>query len=305
MSWHCLQEQEAGFSVETYLAGIASARSKSSDTRARCCLPGSGTGFCPGSRFGTMCEVSTGSHGGDSLMWCQAGSRAKTYPVQEKEPGSRASEADCGRRCAESFARYDRDSRSWRTAQCLLAGGWEPYSGTWPKQGMMLRGCAYPLRIAARRTGGKGYGYLRKMEWPTPVKRDATKGYCQSEARRHSPCLAHMVQMFPTPQKADAKFAYQAKPEALEARVQKHQMNLAHAVQMFPTPTKQDAKNNGSKSQQERNTPPLNAVCGGSLNPPWVEWLMGWPIGWTDLQPLETGKFQLWRQQHSESFTKN
>ena len=26
------------------------------------------------------------------------------------------------------------------------------------------------------------------------------------------------------------------------------------------------------------------------LNPDWVEWLMGWPIGWTDLKPLETGK---------------
>ena len=25
---------------------------------------------------------------------------------------------------------------------------------------------------------------------------------------------------------------------------------------------------------------------------------MGWPIGWTDLKPLETGKFQLWRQSH-------
>ena len=23
---------------------------------------------------------------------------------------------------------------------------------------------------------------------------------------------------------------------------------------------------------------------GGSLNPPWVEWLMGFPIGWTDLK---------------------
>jgi hypothetical protein len=26
----------------------------------------------------------------------------------------------------------------------------------------------------------------------------------------------------------------------------------------------------------------------GGLNPPWVEWLMGFPIGWTDLEPSET-----------------
>jgi len=25
----------------------------------------------------------------------------------------------------------------------------------------------------------------------------------------------------------------------------------------------------------------------GRLNPAWVEWLMGWPIGWTLLEPLE------------------
>jgi hypothetical protein len=29
------------------------------------------------------------------------------------------------------------------------------------------------------------------------------------------------------------------------------------------------------------------------------EWLMGWPIGWTDLKPLEMAKFLEWRQQHS------
>jgi len=35
----------------------------------------------------------------------------------------------------------------------------------------------------------------------------------------------------------------------------------------------------------------------GQLNPPWVEWLMGFPIGWTDLKPLAMVKFQQWLQQ--------
>lgn len=38
----------------------------------------------------------------------------------------------------------------------------------------------------------------------------------------------------------------------------------------------------------------------GPLNPSWTEWLMGWPIGQTDLKPLETAKFQEWLQQHGE-----
>jgi len=27
--------------------------------------------------------------------------------------------------------------------------------------------------------------------------------------------------------------------------------------------------------------------CGGQLNPDWVEWLMGWPIGWSSLEPID------------------
>ena len=53
---------------------------------------------------------------------------------------------------------------------------------------------------------------------------------------------------------------------------------------MWPTPTTQDGKNNGGKSQHMRNSKPLNAEVGGALNPQWVEWLMGYPIGWTDLK---------------------
>ena len=87
----------------------------------------------------------------------------------------------------------------------------------------------------------------------------------------------------------------------------------------WPTPTTQDAENNGGPSQFERNMLPLNAmvkmwptpksspsgpdyararrqgsggddlatavarVGSGQLNPTWVEWLMGFPLGWTDL----------------------
>lgn len=44
------------------------------------------------------------------------------------------------------------------------------------------------------------------------------------------------------------------------------------------------------------------AEGGGTLNPEWDEWLMGWPIGWTELKPLETGRFREWLRQHSPQF---
>ena len=59
-------------------------------------------------------------------------------------------------------------------------------------------------------------------------------------------------------------------------------LNLEVAVQMWPTPTVQDAKNNGGPSQRQSVPLPLNAEVGGALNPTWVEWLMGFPLGWTD-----------------------
>lgn len=51
-------------------------------------------------------------------------------------------------------------------------------------------------------------------------------------------------------------------------------------------------------STVDRGKSNLGEVVGGPLNPNWIEWLMGWPIGWTDLQPLAMDKFQEWRQQH-------
>ena len=39
----------------------------------------------------------------------------------------------------------------------------------------------------------------------------------------------------------------------------------------------------------------------GTLNPVWVEWLMGWPLGWTDLKPSATDKFQQWLYSHGMS----
>jgi hypothetical protein len=35
---------------------------------------------------------------------------------------------------------------------------------------------------------------------------------------------------------------------------------------------------------------------GGQLNPEWVEWLMGWPVGWTDLEQLSDDAFAAWRK---------
>jgi len=38
----------------------------------------------------------------------------------------------------------------------------------------------------------------------------------------------------------------------------------------------------------------------GAPHPINAEWMMGWPIGWTDLSPLAMDRFQQWRREHGK-----
>jgi hypothetical protein len=83
---------------------------------------------------------------------------------------------------------------------------------------------------------------------------------------------------------------------------------------MWPTPASRDYKGaNGYKTTQEKilegkrshmgqlpNAVMMEeqAAIGGTLNPTWVEWLMAWPLGWTDLKPLVMDKSLYVQQQH-------
>ena len=62
-----------------------------------------------------------------------------------------------------------------------------------------------------------------------------------------------------------------------------HMLPTPQGLDLLPTPTANDAKNNGNPSRQNRHSLGLNGVAGGSLNPEWVEVLMGFPVGWTEL----------------------
>jgi len=53
------------------------------------------------------------------------------------------------------------------------------------------------------------------------------------------------------------------------------------------------AYHNGKKVQVG-----LESVLGGAPHPTFLEWQMGWPIGWTAIEPLAMDKFREWRQQH-------
>lgn len=81
------------------------------------------------------------------------------------------------------------------------------------------------------------------------------------------------------------------------------------AVRSWPTPCASASKGSsqaslirksGASRENDRLDHAVMASDNGQLNPNWVEWLMGWPIGLTELKPLVTVKFQGWLQQHGE-----
>ena len=70
---------------------------------------------------------------------------------------------------------------------------------------------------------------------------------------------------------------------------------------LWPTPTTPSGGGNCGGSGAYKNAIKNGTHIPHSINPSLYEWLMGWPIGWTDLKPLATDKFHFALQQHGES----
>lgn len=91
---------------------------------------------------------------------------------------------------------------------------------------------------------------------------------------------------WPTPTARDHKGANSLQHLTRQGHKKNHTGQLANAVRLYPTPKAQNCRGNGEKHGE--GGPSLDVVVGGQLNPTWVEWLMGFPIGWTDLKDSET-----------------
>ena len=59
-------------------------------------------------------------------------------------------------------------------------------------------------------------------------------------------------------------------------------------VKMWPT--SHLAKETNAPSEANRNEPSISSMVGGSLNPQFVEWLMGYPRDWTVVEDFASGR---------------
>jgi hypothetical protein len=190
--------------------------------------------------------------------------------LQETAQESTESGAASGVKWPVSFARYNRDTHSWKTAQLSLFEGWEQSLLTWPRWGCMRDGECWVQSTQAPPIDEKESGL-----WPTPRAANPGSRPCggggqilQEEILIAEGLRERGKTIVPTP------------------RVQMHRKPPEDRMGV-------DSENYHSN---------LEEFACGQLNPTWVEWLMGWPLGWTGLEPLEMDRFRQWLLAHGKRY---
>ncbi len=183
-----------------------------------------------------------------------AASLAKISVRREAVRASRASAAAYGENTPALLASFDPDTSSWKTSQGSLLKEWGQFSGIWPRSGTMQNGTAYLLPPLARHTYGTGFGSSPTHSIPTPTASDHIERRCTSI-------------------------------EALNFETNKS-VSLDRFARMWPTVTVHGNYNRKGASKDSGDG--LATAVGGCLNPTWVEWLMGFPMQWTELKDWVT-----------------
>ena len=207
----------------------------------------------------------------------------------------------------------DLATSSWKTSQQSFLTDSEPYSQTWPRWGMTQGGSAYAHPMSERRiteTGG-----LHFVPTPDTMNhRDGTnlrKDCNIKEGGMHGVSLHHYVAMWPTPTATD----YKGSPTggALDKRrTMSRGVRLPEQVmRIFATPLApraHDSENTAGKYYPSQNQEDLTSQVarnGGQLNPDWVGWLMGFPIGWANSKATVMPKSRCKPQLHGNSLEEN
>jgi hypothetical protein len=226
------------------------------------------------------------------LTWFLEAFPAKTFPCSTLAATDwRESAAACGEKWPESLAKWDPPSSLWRTHQRSLLGGWEDFSATWPRWGMMHAGECWALTMQEARTGANEFGLL--------AEECGRKSKPQTIASGASVAKNRGADSMPT-----------TMPTAI-ALVPQTPMSSGFVwsnkrTGLLPTPLADDwkggtatvhSKTGRPRTDQFRHWCKAVHVLTYPI-PEHSEAVMGWPVGWTDSSASATDKFRQWCASH-------
>lgn len=200
-----------------------------------------------------------------------------------------------GRRCSElseSCARVALSVRTYLESSGLPPGKW---SRIWSVLAITSSCLILRLRLSERGTGGQGCSSSASQMWPTPTAGQCgmtavTSGRPPEKSTHLGAQVLIQSGLWPTPRANEYKDVLQSVPPSRQK--DPGECNLTQAVamdQMLATPCARDYRTGQRKRYENKaRANNLNDQIGGQLNPMWVEWLMGFPPGWTDLNASET-----------------
>ena len=250
MSWHYLRGQEVESWQAEFSDGEPDALSRLMPMPGPFSLPDKQMEHSVDSQSGMTSEHSMGTDGGDQLTLFLEGSHARESVRRVKSQDLPTSVLGFGSRCSESLQRLGLLLSSRKTVRTFVPMGLVSSSRDLSAWGMTSDGGCWELGTLVRHISETDSGLL-----PTPT---ASQYGTRNNGRRGDG----------TEFKTKGSLS----------------LNSMAATGLWPTPTAACATGGQrSRSGKRKNELLLGGIAGGPLNPAWVEWLMGWPIGHTDL----------------------
>jgi hypothetical protein len=194
------------------------------------------------------------------LKWISSLEASPVSPIQVRASYLvKTTRETYGRTLKESLARFDPESYSWRTFQTSIIPLPPQSLENWPKWGLSRRGVLYALQTLAHTIEERDGS---SWQLPTPTASEAEKAGLFKKGQMGNSLVtkAKRGELFPTPTARE--------PNDVG-------LNLDRGRYSNDTLTRKVSNQEGLEN-------------GGRLNPQWVEWLMGWPIGWTDSEDAVT-----------------
>jgi hypothetical protein len=298
MSWLFSQALVEEFSVESCSDGEPSALLSGNPIPQAYCAPDRMTKFSRLSRFGMTFKPLTESRGEELLTLYLAGFHAKTSAAQDTVQESTGSRSGLWSEMARIIGEVRPRYAFVENSPMLTSRGLGTVLGD-------LAALGFDAKWGVVSAADVGAPHLRERIWIVANSRSARRneGNLCKQGNYGFEAATRRAVKSAEPSKAPAFMAdamhngsKERHPKYSESNIKKE---TNHAV-----PCGEDVAYANNQRLQGRVEAIMRECPGeetGALNPTWVEWLMGWPLGWTDLKPLETDKFQAWLQQHGES----